>query len=1805
MPGKNIIGTGFDDNIVLTDSQVGYYKNGVLVRDKSLQSTQGNDTISTGLGNDIAKGDMGNDLISGGAGNDKLYGGSGNDVLSGDDGNDILYGNTENDTLNGGAGDDRLLGGEDNDLLNGDDGNDTLDGGSGADTLNGGEGNDVLRGGSEEDGDTGADSDSLQNVLNGGAGNDKIFGSTGNDILNGGTGNDSIQGGKGGDLINGDGGNDTLQGSTGNDTIYGGDGDDKIYGGASEDAALETDDESGDITVAEEPEILSGGAGNDKIYGATGADQLLGGLGNDSLFGGRGNDRLQGDSGADYLRGGSGNDMYIITAVSDSSATATGAWDATKGDSVYGFVRGADKIDLTAFSNLHWSGTTASAGGVWQTVTLTDTFLYADTNSDGVADLAIRITGHPTLTASDVLLGVNNNPIAIDDAGNATESGVVAGSNAVGNVLTGAGADISPNGDALNVTAIRTGTENGAGNAGTVGTSLTGQYGSLLLNADGTYTYQVDNANAAVNALNGSESLTDSFTYTLTNAHGVTDQATLVVTVHGANDAAVIDSGAGADAIVLEVNENATTVTTIHATDVDHGDVLTYSITGGADKDAFSIDAATGVVTFKTAPDAESGHGDYELTVQVSDGHGGIDTQTLTVHVNDVNEFGVSAPVDSDISINAVDENAAVGTIVGVIALASDADATNNGVTYSLVDNAGGKFAIDVTTGVITVAGAIDRETDASLNLTVRATSADGSTADAVFTVGVNDVNESPVAAPIDTNAAANVVDENAAIGTAVGITALASDADATNNSVTYSLTNNADGKLAIDANTGVITVAGVIDREDTANLNIIVRATSADGSTADTAFTVGVNDVNESAVSAPVDTNGNADIVDENAAVGTVVGITAHAADADATNNGVTYSLADDAGGKLAIDAATGIITIAGVIDSEASANLNIIVRATSADGSTSDTAFTIGVNDANEYAVTAPVDTNANANAVDENAAVGTVVGITALASDADTTNNGVTYSLTDDAGGKFAIDATTGVVTVAGVIDREVTESLNIVVRATSADGSVASTGFTIGVNDLNEYAVSLPIDNDATDNTVAENAAVGTVVGITALASDADVTTHDVSYSLLDNAGGKFAIDALTGVVTVAGVIDREAASSLNIIVRATSADGSTADATFSIGVLEVNEFSVSAPLDNNAAANIVDENAAVGTVVGITALASDGDATNNGITYSLIDNAGGKFAIDALTGVVTVAGLIDRETDASLNIIVRATSADGSQADTGFALGVNDVNEYAVTAPIDANSSDNVLLDNVAAGTAVGIIAQAADADATTNGVSYSLVDDAAGKFTIDAATGMVTTTGAPLTAGNLSVVVRALSADGSFADTSFGILINPLNANAPVFISGTVGGEIENSSVNHVVYNANATDADGDILTYSLTGTDSAFFSINASTGVVRFLASPDYENPLDANHDNLYDIVVHANDGVHDTTRAVVISVTDEVETPPNLAAPVITSGNVASETENTAASIVVYDANATDADGDALTYSLSGNDSALFSINAATGEVRFLTAPDYEAPLDLGADNLYNLIVHASDGVHDTALAVDITITNVFESTDADSNDFDNLGSDLLQNTTPSAANDTIVGGNNIENVNAGDGADLIYGRDGNDMFNGSLGDDTIYGQRGDDNLAGGNQNDLIYGGSGADSISGGSGNDIIYGGSGEDTINGGAGNDTMIGGYGADTLVDGSGTDRFVYLSIFDGGDNITGVSSTSRFDLTAIDANESIEGDNTFVFVAAQTTDTVANSITWNQDGLNTHLRADVNGDSVADFELTLVGTINLTETMFLL
>ncbi|WP_261385115.1 ExeM/NucH family extracellular endonuclease [Vannielia litorea] len=118
---------------------------------------------------------------------------------------------------------------------------------------------------------------------------------------------------------------------------------------------------------------------------------------------------------------------------------------------------------------------------------------------------------------------------------------------------------------------------------------------------------------------------------------------------------------------------------------------------------------------------------------------------------------------------------------------------------------------------------------------------------------------------------------------------------------------------------------------------------------------------------------------------------------------------------------------------------------------------------------------------------------------------------------------------------------------------------------------------------------------------------------------------------------------------------------------------------------------------------------------------------------------------------------------------------------------------------------------------------------------------------------------------------------------------------------------------------------------------------------------------------------------------------APEVTATSVTID-ENTTA--VAAGVSATDAEGDALSYSLSGADAALFTIDAATGEIAFVAAPDFETPLDADGDNAYELTVEASDGTATGSADITVTVADVDEtpSTAPRINEFhyDNAGAD-----------------------------------------------------------------------------------------------------------------------------------------------------------------------------------------------------------------------
>ncbi len=279
--------------------------------------------------------------------------------------------------------------------------------------------------------------------------------------------------------------------------------------------------------------------------------------------------------------------------------------------------------------------------------TITDIFTYTMTDTAGSTS-----TTQITVT----IQGANDAPTAVADTATAVEAGGTsngtAGTNPTGNVLTN---DIDPdsvgNGETKTVTGVLAGTQASA--TGNVASSVTGTYGSINIAANGAYTYTVDNSNATVQALrtNG-QTITDVFTYTMTDAVGSTSTTQITVTIQGANDAptAVADTATAVEA-------------------------------GGSSNALYSVNPSGNVLTNDNDPDS-SANGETKTVIGVVGGTAASAAGSVNTNVNGL--YGSITIAADGTYTYVVDNNNA--TVQG---LRNSANTLVDVFTYSMTDAAG------------------------------------------------------------------------------------------------------------------------------------------------------------------------------------------------------------------------------------------------------------------------------------------------------------------------------------------------------------------------------------------------------------------------------------------------------------------------------------------------------------------------------------------------------------------------------------------------------------------------------------------------------------------------------------------------------------------------------------------------------------------------------------------------------------------------------------------------------------------------------------------------------------------------------------------------------------------------------------------------------------------------------------------------------------------------------------------------------------------------------------------------------------
>jgi hypothetical protein len=469
---------------------------------------------------------------------------------------------------------------------------------------------------------------------------------------------------------------------------------------------------------------------------------------------------------------------------------------------------------------------------------------------------------------------------------------------------------------------------------------------------------------------------------------------------------------------------------------------------------------------------------------------------------------------------------------------------------------------------------------------------------------------------------------------------------------------------------------------------------------------------------------------------------------------------------------------------------------------------------------------------------------------------------------------------------------------------------------------------------------------------------------VKYGLQGADAGLFEIDAYTGALSFVENPDKEdpkdsdGDGEYELTITATSGDDTT-EYMLKVGVMDV-ETKFGEGLTTSL--NVREGDTLVG----------DFTATGGyGLMYSLGGVDAGLFEISD-DGMLSFKSAPDFESPAggsgddsnTYKVTIFASSA-GEFVKNPLELSVT-VTDVALMFEDGASSSVSVEEGL----TVVGVVKAS-----EPSGVMYSVTGGAdQGLFMIDANTGAVSFTSAPdfgAPAGGAmddsntyEVIITATS--GSETETHT-LTVMVTNVDETVLYFGGLSSEVEVAENMQSVGTFVAMDPDvGDTVTYGLGGVDAGLFAISAD-GMLSFKTSPDYESPMDGDGDNVYEVTIEAmsgtGGGAQTASHTLRVSVTNVDETSVMFEAGV--SGKVLVQ-ENVPE---VGNFAATDSEGGVVTYELTGSDAGLFVISA-DGMLSFKSAPDFEAPGDADADNMYEVSVTAKVGsesvMHDVVVEV-----------------------------------------------------------------------------------------------------------------------------------------------------------------------------------------------------------------------------------------------
>ena len=996
-------------------------------------------------------------------------------------------------------------------------------------------------------------------------------------------------------------------------------------------------------------------------------------------------------------------------------------------------------------------------------------------------------------------------------------------------------------------------------------------------------------------------------------------------------------------------------------------------------------------------------------------------------------------------------ENSGAGVnVVGGVVAATDSDSDT--LTYSLTGTDAARFEIDsngqikVKTGSTHTFNFESTKKSYSVTVNVRDSKDAAGNADTVIddtiavTINLTNVNEAP---EITNLLDAPNVPENSS-GT---ILLMASDVDVPDTQ-TWSVESTDDWEKFQVAG-GFLPTLSFVDQPDfetptdvgdTAGNNtyvVTVKLTDSGGLSDTLTFTVTVTDVNEVPKITTIQATDTSFDVAENTATSDVIK-TYEAEDPDA-NSVLTWDLHGADAGDFTITKNAdghGELKFRNVPNFEIPADTgtdnvyDVTVRVRDAGGLSTTLMVMVRVTDVNE----APVITSPPATrSVPENSTA--VHTFAATDVDASTT---LTWSVeTDDDGGKFEINSTTGALTFKNAPDFETptqsgsTINAYVVTVKVTDPGSLSDTHeVTVTVTNVNEAPEITTTSTTYTDFNVDENTATSDVIK-TYVATDVDASTT-LTWSLEGNDAGDFTITKnadgdgelkFRNAPNFEMPVDADTMNDYDIRVKVKDngipgnrGSSNQLDDTVSVEVtvLDVNEapeiFGDPAP---SFAEIEYDATSPDLTIETYTYTDEDTNPADT-ITWrlaSLGDDAP-HFNIGSSTGVLSFNMRPDFENpfgaDNEYLIRVQADDGQGGVGTFPVIVTVTNVDETPeITTTASSHTAPSFMEIEYDAATAVLTIADYDGRDEEGQTISWSRTGTDAGDFSIDSSTGVLSFAQRPnfeipADGGGdnvYNVTVRARDTASNTRELEVVVTVTDVNERPDIdedTVPSYVEIEYDFTGTRPDVHTFTATDYDaGDTIGWAVVGTDAAYLEIDATTGVLTFTQDsgfgqgplPNFEHPRDDDagdgSSNTYSIIVRAfDDDATDkktTDYAVVITVTDVNEVPEFTGTPetAITLDEHDANTNYVVMDQADYDAY--DEEG-GVTWSLTGTDRRDFAISA-DGVVTFVKTPNYEAPEDSGGNNVYEFSVVATDvqsgsSRRNVNTAVTVTVGDVEEA-------------------------------------------------------------------------------------------------------------------------------------------------------------------------------------------------------------------------------------